>query len=203
MRDLSKIRYLHFCPNKYYKILTTRCKYQQTVTQTQICERGLEDEISDIYTGLDNHVRINSMRSSLPRQENSDIDHDDYSPSGFRISRHLEGADMSHWDNHNYHTVQKFHSSREDGILPDDKYSERHYDKLSKKKSKGYIKNGSGSVNLATGMTMPKERPRPFQVHDNERYYNHIFSLRPQRSLAKNIYSKENFQPNSLERAEI
>lgn len=125
---------------------------------------------------------------SLPYQ-----DSDNESNSGFRISRHLEGADLSHWDTHKYHTVQKFHKRDDDGLLPDDKYSERHYDKLNKKK-KSYIKNGS---------SMPKERPRPFQVHDNERYYNHIFSLRPQRSLAKNIYSKEYFQPNTLERAEI
>lgn len=81
----------------------------------------------------------------------------------------------------------------EDGILPDDKYSVRYFSNQTQKR-KSYVKNGS---------SMPKERPRPFQVHDNERYYNHIFSLRPQRSLAKNIYNKDYFQPNSLERAEI
>lgn len=111
---------------------------------------------------------------------------------GFRISRHLADANPTNWDTHRYYTVQKL-QKREDGLFPDDKYSERHYETHNQKR-KSYIKNGS---------SVPKERPRPFQVHDNERYYNHIFSLPNQRSLAKNIYSKEYFQPNSLDRAEI
>lgn len=50
-----------------------------------------------------------------------------------------------------------------------------------------------------------QNRPKPFQVHDNERYYNHVFALKPQnqRSFQRNIYSNDYFQPDSLERAEL
>lgn len=55
----------------------------------------------------------------------------------------------------------------------------------------------------ATATNQKSHRPKPFQVHDNERYYNHVFSLKPQRSLTKNIYCNDYFQPDSLDRAEI
>lgn len=90
--------------------------------------------------------------------------------------------------------------------MPNEKYAnyeenDRQYERNSTSRQRNtrksnYSKNGNSS-------SIPKQRPRPFQVHDNERYYNHVFSLKPQRSLAKNIYSNEYFQPDSLDRAEI
>lgn len=164
-----------------------------------------EDRLSDIYSGVDS--RRQSKTLSLPTRPSAhQIDSDNSeTENGFRISRHLVGADNRYWDVNKYHTIQKL--SKKDNqtqLMPNDKYSDiddndRQYDRARQRNSRktNYNKNAN------TSNTNSKQRPRPFQVHDNERYYNHVFSLKPQRSLAKNIYSNEYFQPNSLDRAEI
>lgn len=165
-----------------------------------------EDRLSEIYSGVDSRRQSKSLSlPSRPQAQQLDSDNSE-TDNGFRISRHLDGADNRYWDINKYHTIQKL--SKKDNqiqLMPNEKYSDieefndRQYErsKLRNSRKTSYSKNGNSST------SMPKERPRPFQVHDNERYYNHVFSLKPQRSLAKNIYSNDCFQPNSLERAEI
>lgn len=125
---------------------------------------------------------------NVPDLVDSDNEND-----GFRISRHLVGTDNRYWDQNKYHTIQKL---KKEQIMPNEKYSEIEERPFENKNTRKFYKNSSS-------MPLPKQRPRPFQVHDNERYYNHVFSLKPQRSLAKNIYSNEYYQPNSFDRAEI
>lgn len=65
----------------------------------------------------------------------------------------------------------------EDGILPDDTYSGTQYETNNQKK-RSHVKNGR---------SVPNEGSRAFQVHDNEIYFNHIFSLQPQRISNQNF----------------
>lgn len=133
-----------------------------------------EDRLNEIYSGIASNPR--NLPTQVPDLVDSDVETD-----GFRISRHIVGIDNRYWDQNRYQTIQ--HKKE---LMPNEKYTDID--------GKNFIKN--------TRKTMPKQRPRPFQVHDNERYFNHVFSLKPQRSL-KNIYSNEYYQPNSIDRAEI